>query len=354
MQGGSWLFPDGVDRERMLELDLYLQPVRKASFAVLALALVACGPWLGWWTLVPLALAVVVFRIGDHLIPRARHPEYALLASWAGSQVIMASSVALTGGPKVPTLAWLCIPMLTVGARFSERGIAVGVIFTLALMFATAFGVDAQAVLDNPTLIIAPVALLICVAMFQTVLMRSDLKYRAEAVIDQLTGMLNRKALIGRVAELEQQSQLSREPIGLIVADIDHFKNINDGHGHAAGDAVLKDVAYELRKQLRAFDLSYRIGGEEFLILLPGAARDRTFQLAEELRARIAAWPWAGHSVTMSFGVSASEAGEAFDYESAFEEADSALYEAKRSGRNRVCSVDQVEPAATAALVGAV
>jgi diguanylate cyclase (GGDEF)-like protein len=182
--------------------------------------------------------------------------------------------------------------------------------------------------------------------MFQTVLMRSDIKYRAEAVIDPLTGMLNRKALATRVAELEQQSRLSREPVGLIVADIDHFKSINDEGGHAAGDAVLREVAYQLRKRLRAFDLSYRIGGEEFLIVLPGATRDQTLDLAEDLREGIAAGPRAGHSVTLSFGVSASDAGETFDYESAFKEADTALYDAKRSGRNRVCSVDRLEPVA--------
>jgi diguanylate cyclase (GGDEF)-like protein len=210
-------------------------------------------------------------------------------------------------------------------------------------MIAVAFGVDAQAVVDEPPRLIAPLALITCVAMFQTVLMRSDIKYRAEAVIDPLTGMLNRKALATRVAELEQQSRLSRDPIGLIVADIDHFKSINDGHGHAAGDAVLKEVAYELRKQLRAFDLAYRIGGEEFLIVLPGAGRQQALQLAEELRARIAAWPWAGHAVTMSLGVSASAEGDAFDYESSFKAADAALYEAKRTGRNRVCSVDDTE-----------
>jgi diguanylate cyclase (GGDEF)-like protein len=350
MQGGSWLFPDGVNRERMLEMDAYLQPVRRASFAVLAAALIASGPWLGWWTLIPVALAVLAFRIADLRIPHMRRPEYALLASWATSQVILAASVALTGGPTVATMSWLAIPVLTLGARFSERGIAVGVAFTFILMIAVAFGVDAQAVVDEPPRLIAPLALVTCVAMFQTVLMRSDIKYRAEAVIDPLTGMLNRKALATRAAELEQQSRLSRNPIGLIVADIDHFKSINDGHGHAAGDAVLKEVAYELRKRLRAFDLSYRIGGEEFLIVLPGAERAQALDLAEELRTGIAAAPWAGQSVTMSFGVSASDPGEVFDYDAAFKEADAALYEAKRSGRNRVCSVDHLEPVAATAL----
>jgi diguanylate cyclase (GGDEF)-like protein len=321
----------------MLDMDRHLRPVRRAVFGVLALALVACGPQLGWWTLLPLALAVVVFRFADTRMDHAKRPEYALLASWAASQVIMASSVALSGGPHVPTMAWFAIPLMTLGARFSGRGIAVGVGLSIILLLAVAFGVDAHGVIQNPTLVIAPIALMIAVAMFQTVLMRSDVKHRADAVIDPLTGMLNRTALARRVEELAQQSQVTRQPIGLIAGDIDHFKQINDSHGHAAGDAVLKDVAYELRKTLRAFDLFYRTGGEEFLVLLPGADLAHTTELAEALRAAVAQEPLGGHRVTMSFGAAASAPDQVFDYEAVFGAADAALYEAKHSGRDRVC-----------------
>jgi diguanylate cyclase (GGDEF)-like protein len=321
----------------MLDMDRNLRGVRRAVFGVLAIALVASGPELGWWTLLPLALAVVIFRIADTRMDHAKRPEYALLASWAASQVIMASSVALSGGPHVPTMAWFAIPLMTLGARFSGRGIAVGVGLSVILLLAVAFGVDAQAVIDNPTLVVAPIALMIAVAMFQTVLMRSDVKHRAEAVIDPLTGMLNRKALARRVEELAQQSQITRQPIGLIAGDIDHFKQINDSHGHAAGDAVLTDVAYELRKTLRAFDLFYRTGGEEFLVLLPGADLAHTTELAEALRVAVAQEPLGGHRVTMSFGAAASEPDQVFDYQAVFGAADAALYEAKHSGRNRVC-----------------
>jgi diguanylate cyclase (GGDEF)-like protein len=245
--------------------------------------------------------------------------------------------VALTGGPLVPTMSWFAIPMVTLGARFSERGIGVGVAYSSFLMLAVAFGIDAGAVIDNPPLVIAPLALMISVAMFQTVLMRSDVKYRAEAVIDPLTGMLNRKALALRVDELEQQALVTKQPVGLVLGDIDHFKRINDSEGHSAGDAVLEDVAYELRRTLRAFDLFYRIGGEEFLVLLPGADAQTAIRVAEALRAAVASRALGGHQVTMSFGVAASTEDERFDYHSVFAEADRALYEAKRAGRNRVC-----------------
>src|SRR5213078_4389663 len=152
-----------------------------------------------------------------------------------------------------------------------------------------------------------------------------------------LTGMLNRNALITRVAELAQQSAITKEPVALIVGDLDRFKLINDGHGHTAGDAALKDVAYRIRKLLRAYDLAYRLGGEEFLIVLPGANPAHAADVAEDLRAAIESMPVAGLHATMSFGVAGSAPGE-FNYESVFAEADLALYEAKHAGRNRVCT----------------
>jgi diguanylate cyclase (GGDEF)-like protein len=126
--------------------------------------------------------------------------------------------------------------------------------------------------------------------------------------------------------------------VGMILGDLDQFKKINDSQGHAAGDAALTDVAYLLRKQLRAFDLAYRIGGEEFLILLPGADCQECAELAESLRQAIAAGTVGdGTQLTISFGVSASARGAGFDYDRVFAAADEALYEAKSEGRNKVC-----------------
>ena len=300
MDRGSWLFHDGVDRERMLEMDRQLRPARRMCFGVLALALLASGPWLGWWTLVPLAVAALMFSLADARIAKLERPEYALFAAWIGSQLMIAVSVVLTGGAAAPMLAWLAIPLLTLGARFSERGIAAGLGFSLVILLGVSFTGNADAVFENPPLLFAPLALMTCVAIFQAVLMRSDVKYRAAAVIDALTGMLNRQALAQRASELEQQADLTGQPVGVIVGDIDHFKRINDAHGHAAGDAVLIDVAYTLRKQLRAFELCYRIGGEEFLFLVPGGDLERVAALAETLRASIAAEPHGGQAVTMS------------------------------------------------------
>ena len=242
MDDRSWLFPRGADRQRMLEMDRALRPVRQRAFAVLTVALLACGPWLGWWTTLPLVLAALIFRAVEPMAQRAERPEYAIFAAWAASELIIAISVALTEAPRVATTAWLALPLVTLGGRFSERGIAVGV--------ASRRGAPARRrvrrrtrrpSLDNPPLVIAPLALMVAIGMFQTVLMRSDVKYRTQAILDPLTGVLNRMALAARVAELEQQSEITQHPIGVIAIDLDHFKAINDTHGHVTGDAVLKD-----------------------------------------------------------------------------------------------------------------
>jgi diguanylate cyclase (GGDEF)-like protein len=318
-------------------MDVELRPLRRNSVLLFGALIVASGPWIGWWPVVFLVPVGACYALADTFMFRSSRPEYVMLAGWLGAQTLIATGLALVGSSETSAIAILVIPVITLGSRFPLPGIVVGVTATIALMIAVAFGFHSQAVLSEPTLVIAPVALALAVAVMSIPLMRSDIQHRSDAVIDQLTGMLNRKALATRSEELAQQALISGDPVGMIVCDLDHFKEINDGHGHHAGDAVLKAVAYVLRKQLRAFDLAYRLGGEEFLILLPGSDLDRAVELAERLRERVSAHPLdGGVSVTMSFGVSGSRQGEPFDYHAVFAEADAALYVAKENGRDQV------------------
>jgi len=167
--------------------------------------------------------------------------------------------------------------------------------------------------------------------------------------------MLNRNALTNRVSELTQQSQVTGQPIGLVIGDLDHFKGINDSLGHAVGDQVLKQIAYELRQHLRAFDLAYRLGGDEFVFLLPGAEVRECRSLADQLRRAVEKTLGDSVNVTISLGVSASTKGQKFDYDAVFAAADAALYEAKQAGRNRVESehVTTGEPVAAPELKAA-
>jgi diguanylate cyclase (GGDEF)-like protein len=123
--------------------------------------------------------------------------------------------------------------------------------------------------------------------------------------------------------------------VSLVLCDVDGFKAINDEHGHDRGDAVLRDIAYELRKRLRSFELVYRLGGEEFLIVLPGIGLEGGVVTAERLREAVEQARPKDIPVTISLGVS-SASGAAVDYDELFRAADAALYDAKRDGRNRV------------------
>jgi diguanylate cyclase (GGDEF)-like protein len=335
---GSWLCSDDLQRERMLDMEERVRPARRRTFAIVAVAIASMAPWLGWWPLLFLLPASIFFAIADAYLPRVSRPEYLMFAAWIGSELMIAGAVWLEGGPRSPALAWLAIPVITLSSRFPMRGVVAGVVIALALVLAVGLGADSHAVLTSPQLVVAPLALVLCVALLSTPLMRSDIQHRSDAVIDQLTGMLNRKALGTRVMELAQQSEVTGEPIGVIIGDLDHFKHVNDTRGHGVGDAVLNEVAYLLRKQLRAFDLAYRLGGEEFLILVPGSDVEHAMELAESLRAAVSAAQVAGGvEVTMSFGVGSSRQGERFDYAEVFGRADAALYVAKRRGRDRVC-----------------
>ncbi len=314
-----------------------IKPVRRVTMGLLFVSLIAAGPWIGWWTLLPLGIAMGLFALADARLAQTERPEYVMFAAWTLSEVTMAAAVALSGGPRVATLSWIAIPVVTLSARFSLRGVIVGVCIAISLVLAVAFGVHPSTTLAEPPVVMAPVALILAIAVLSTALMQSDLEHRSESVIDPLTGMLNRKALMNRIAELSQQSEVTGEPVGMILGDLDRFKEVNDSQGHAAGDAALTDVAYLLRKRLRAFDLAYRIGGEEFLVLLPGADTRESAVMAEELRAAVAADTVGdGTSLTVSFGVSASARGGGFDYQRVFAAADEALYEAKSDGRNTV------------------
>lgn len=315
-------------------MEARLKPLRAAAMGLLAVALVAVGPWLGWWTLAPLLAAAAVFAAVDRGLADAPRPEYRIAAAWMASEVAIAASVSLTGGLRSVAVAWLAIPVVTLSARFSTRGVAAGLAFVLLLLAGIA-AAQLNYAIDHPQSVIFPIAMTGAIAVLSIALMKSDLHHRTTSLIDPLTSMLNRGALEARVAELAQQASVVHQSVGVIAGDLDRFKLINDAHGHSAGDAVLCDVAYRLRKNLRAFDLAYRLGGEEFLVLLPGADLDASRSVAETLREAIAGEPSAGLWVSMSFGVSASEPG-AFDFSQVFAAADLALYESKKAGRNRV------------------
>jgi diguanylate cyclase (GGDEF)-like protein len=163
-------------------------------------------------------------------------------------------------------------------------------------------------------------------------------KYKELSTIDGLTKVLNRHGIEQFIASL----QITNLPTSVIVMDLDHFKKINDHRGHYAGDRVLQTVGEILRGHTRNTDGLGRWGGEEFILVCPGASLSKAAELAEKLRHRILQTnfiPEDPVGVTASFGVATSPAGGSF--EDAFQQADQALYLAKSRGRNCVVAASE-------------
>ena len=172
------------------------------------------------------------------------------------------------------------------------------------------------------------------------------------AVTDPLTGLHNRRYALPHLARLARQSAMDRQAFAVMILDIDHFKNINDTYGHATGDMVLVDVAKRLRSKLRPTDMIARIGGEEFMVAMPGTTLEQARLMAERLRRAVETRAFGGPEnagpmaqvnalsvqVTMSIGVALGgpECQTEEGITALFDRADTALYRAKSDGRNTV------------------
>ncbi|MGO9427458.1 diguanylate cyclase, partial [Rhodoblastus sp.] len=160
------------------------------------------------------------------------------------------------------------------------------------------------------------------------------------AVVDPLTGLHNRRYLESHLVSLLEQAVQKGRPLSAMFLDIDHFKRVNDGYGHDAGDDVLKSFAARVKHLVRGADLMCRFGGEEFVVVMPDTKLSVARTIGERIRAAVAASPFAidkgarAIPVTVSIGVAASDCGDTPD--ALFKRADRALYLSKNSGRNRV------------------
>jgi len=161
------------------------------------------------------------------------------------------------------------------------------------------------------------------------------------AITDQLTGLYNRRFLFSQLEPLVQRSQCGGDPVSVMVLDIDHFKRCNDTYGHDIGDGVLREFAARIGSHVRPSDFACRMGGEEFVVILPRTAGDIACLAADRLRRQVCGSPFhvpgLGQplDVTVSIGVACAEHPEE-TAETLLKRADEALYEAKRAGRNRV------------------
>jgi diguanylate cyclase (GGDEF)-like protein len=336
---GSWLCPTSLDRARVVEASPRVRRARLVAGGAVGAGLLTLAPSIGWW-----AIGLAVIGAGgvtavELRVSRSRQPERVAAGGLGLKILLVAVGIALSGGPHSPILSWIAIPAAMAASRFRRGVVVVAAAISGGALLVAAYAGHPSLYDFDPARLFAVVTLLVSVTAVTWALTGAELENRDQAVLDPLTGLLNRKALSSRAAELEQQARMTGESICLLLCDFDHFKAVNDSHGHCRGDQVLTDAAYQLRKALRSFELLYRLGGEEFLVLIPGIELQDGVVVGERLRRAVADGRPGGLELTVSVGVSAG-AGEAATYGDLFDAADHALYEAKRAGRNRVVPFD--------------
>lgn len=361
----DWLLgPAGPQRWRVTQSLLAL-----GAYAVLALVL--AGQWrmdlISTRAALPLGLSALgcglvfagLMRSGWNLALQRRFgcdPSLTLVQSLAG--LLGAVWVYLVAGPVRGAALGLTV-LVVVFAMFRLRprqalGLAVLALLLLGaasrwLSLTDPFRYPPQVEtlhLAYTTAVLAGVALLAMRVTFlrdlltrqRTELMQALHRISQLATRDELTGLPNRRAMLEHLAtETARQARL-KQPLVVALIDLDHFKLINDAHGHAGGDRVLRGFAHRVESELRGADVMARWGGEEFLLMLPDTSIESAQQCLERLRERLRLSPFdevaPGLQLTFSAGVTGC-LGQG-DIESAIERADQAMYRAKQAGRNRV------------------
>ena len=240
-------------------------------------------------------------------------------------------------------------------ATVPERAIALMLVLFASIDFGTAAAALGQgasghgegfALFRTVLVLLYPLAF-IGVGLFSVFLVAADLaeNMRMLATSDELTGMYNRRGFEDSADRAIRNAQRQRQPLAVVVADIDNFKTINDRHGHSAGDRALKHFANRLERLVRRGDLIGRIGGEEFALLLVNTRAQDAVEVVERIRRDIAAMPVEGPGkieMTASFGVTGLRPGD-IALAALLSRADRALYRSKIDGRDRVTSADDLD-----------
>ncbi|HEY3407269.1 MAG TPA: diguanylate cyclase [Propionicimonas sp.] len=337
------------DDERLLSDERYavthrLQWVQSSASSVLLAAYLALAvPTFGWIPFLLVGVAALSTPLSLLLGKPISENTYAVGQTvWMGALGVAA---ALTGGADSFMLP-LCIAYALIffsllspvkAMWFSVVGFLLCVLPIILL--------DWDGLVRSPWLLLSCGVGFISIVLVARSMAAGEIAQRSQATIDPLTGLLNRRSLQDRVAQLIEQARVMGDgtSLAMVTGDIDHFKQVNDTHGHQRGDDVLRDVAYLIRKTVRRFELVYRMGGEEFLVLLPGHNLAEAGGVAERIRAAVEHGRPGGVDVTMSLG--AVEFGvDGIDLHSLLARADEALYAAKRQGRNCVVLAPQVKP----------
>jgi len=319
---------------------LWVQGAHPLTWLTLALNSLA-WPHLAYW---------IARRSAD---PYRAERRNLLIDSASGGAWIAA--IGFSAAPSVVIFSMMVMDKVSVGGlRFLTRCLAAQLAAAALVALATGFELQLQSTLVErvatlPLLIFYPLAIGLTAYRLARRVRGQNQTLAALSSIDGLSGLLNRTHWEAVVAAEFQRCRRIGHTSSVVMIDIDHFKAINDRHGHPVGDAVIRAIARTLRATLRLHDVPGRYGGEEFGVVLPGTDLDGATHLAERIRARVESatlHPGKGVRATASLGVAEFEVRDA-DHEDWIARADRALYAAKAAGRNRTeCGVSAPAPAA--------
>lgn len=331
----TWLVGTEEDRRRIRETERVVTRARQITIVTIIATLPFLVGRYGFWILCVGVVYAAYSRFVDRQYLRSASGDVWMMSLTLVTQTMFAAAATITGGPRSPAMLWLVIVMILLPCRYGRNGIAVGSVWSLLCLAAAALSNGWAAFVDYPEMAAVALSTGISCLAYGTALRDGEVAQRRAAVLDPLTGLLNRAKLDERFEEVRQVAVARGRTVGLLLCDLDHFKLVNDHHGHAKGDAVLVATAYELRRVLADHELIYRLGGEEFAVVLPDTDLSGATAQAELVRAAVVAARPGGVDVTTSVGVVVGEPSS-LDYAVLFAAADAALYRAKHAGRNRV------------------
>ena len=314
--------------------------------------------WLVWAALALNALAWP--HLAYPLARRSANPYRAELRNLTLDSALGGAWMAMIGFSPAPTaviFSMMAMDKVSIGGlRFLGRCLAAQAVAAAAVALAPGFALHVQPsstverLASLPLLAVYPIVIGLATYRLARRVRRQNQTLTALSSIDGLSGLLNRSHWEAVVAAEFQRCRRIGHPSSVVMLDIDHFKAINDRHGHPVGDAVIRSVAWILRSALRLHDVPGRYGGEEFAIVLPGTDIEGAEVLAERIRKRIESMVLetkTGVRATASLGVAVFDVKDA-DHAEWIARADSALYAAKGAGRNRTARYAAPEPAAAA------
>jgi diguanylate cyclase (GGDEF)-like protein len=329
----SFLCRDEHERQWMLDMHHRLPPITRISGVISLATAAAIIPWASPLAFLPIVVGSIAMGVAIGSVTRTADVR-PIFAAVLLLQAAIAVAIVINGRAGVGDLFLLVASIVPSAGGFPGRLVTALAIFSALLMALVGF-VTGAALASPPTLIL-PLSMLLSVTLLSTAIRSASIDHRRAAATDALTGTGNRTSLVARSTELYDRASATGEPIALVVADVDRFKLVNDLYGHQTGDRVLVALAQVLRTSVEGRGDVFRMGGDEFVLVLPGLEAEQAASIAEEILATVRAEPLADVPVSLSVGVAASARGSGFPFERVFTAADTALYRAKSAGRDAV------------------